>query len=104
MTPRSGTSRPRTRFLPSAAQPLQQRSGMDATGRDATSPWQMPLAGWKQVAARTWKESSVDNICLIAAGVAFYGVLALVPLVASIVLCYGIFADPQAVVKDMQAL
>lgn len=77
---------------------------MDATGRDATSPWKMPLAGWKQVAARTWKESSDDNIGLIAAGVAFYGFLALVPLLAAIVLCYGIFADPQAVVKDMQAL
>ena len=59
---------------------------MDAKGRDATSPWKMPLAGWKQVAARTWKESSDDNIGLIAAGVAFYGFLALVPLLAAIVL------------------
>ncbi|UYY56882.1 YihY/virulence factor BrkB family protein [Sphingomonas sp. S2-65] len=64
----------------------------------------MPLAGWKQVAVRTWKESSDDNVGLIAAGVAFYGFLALAPTLAAIVLCYGIFADPQAVMKDMQAL
>ncbi|MBB5711663.1 YihY/virulence factor BrkB family protein [Sphingomonas xinjiangensis] len=77
---------------------------MDAKGRDATSPWKMPLAGWKQVAVRVWNESGDDNIGLIAAGVAFYGFLALVPLLTAILLCYGIFADPKTVVEDMQAL
>ena len=77
---------------------------MDAKGRDATSPWKMPLAGWKQVAVRVWSESGEDNIGLIAAGVAFYGFLALVPLLTAILLCYGIFADPKTVVEDMQAL
>ncbi|MCD2323221.1 YihY/virulence factor BrkB family protein [Sphingomonas sp. IC-56] len=77
---------------------------MDAKGRDATSPWKMPLAGWKQVAVRTWNESSDDNVGLIAAGVAFYGFLALAPTLAAIVLCYGIFADTQTVMEHMQAL
>lgn len=77
---------------------------MDAKGRDATSPWKMPLAGWKQVAVRTWNESSDDNVGLIAAGVAFYGFLALAPTLAAIVLCYGIFVDPKTVMEHMQAL
>lgn len=52
----------------------------DTDGRTASSPWQMPLKGWKQVASRTWRKASDDNAGLIAAGVAFYGFLALVPL------------------------
>jgi membrane protein len=43
-------------------------------------PAQMPAAGWKEIAFRTWNQSSKDNISLVAAGVAFYGFLAMVPL------------------------
>jgi membrane protein len=74
------------------------------TGRTADSPLQMPLAGWKQVAARTWKQSSEDNVALVAAGVAFYGFLALVPLLGAVVLTYGIIAEPQTVVSNIKSL
>ena len=77
---------------------------MDSKGRDAQSPWAMPWAGWRAVAIRTWNESGDDNIGLIAAGVAFYGFLAIAPMLAAVVLCYGIFASPQTVIRDMQAL
>ena len=43
------------------------------TGRTAESPLQIPARGWKEVAVRTWKQASEDNIGLVAAGVAFYG-------------------------------
>lgn len=64
----------------------------------------MPLAAWKQIAVRTWKQSSEDNTGLIAAGVAFYGFLALMPLLGAIVLTYGMIADPQTVVSNMKSL
>jgi membrane protein len=64
----------------------------------------MPLADWKTVALRSWNEANVDNIGLIAAGVAFYGFLALVPLLGAIVLSYGLLADSQTVVHDMKGL
>jgi membrane protein len=64
----------------------------------------MPLSAWKQVAARTWKESSKDNIGIVSAGVAFYGFLALVPLLGAIVLTYGIIADPQTVVANVKSM
>jgi membrane protein len=73
-------------------------------GRHAESPWQMPLAAWKEVAVRTWRESSKDNVGIVAAGVAFYGFLALVPLLGATVLTYGLVADPQSVVGHMQSL
>lgn len=77
---------------------------MQQNGTDARSPWQMPLAAWKQVAKRTWAETSNDNIGLIAAGVAFYGFLALVPLLGAIVLTYGLVADAATVTSNMDAL
>ena len=64
----------------------------------------MPAAAWKQVLLRAWKEQSEDNISLAAAGVAFYGLLALVPLLGAIVLTYGIAADPQTVLGNMKSL
>ncbi|HKY80084.1 MAG TPA: YihY/virulence factor BrkB family protein [Sphingobium sp.] len=53
---------------------------------------------------RTWKETSADNVGLIAAGVSFYGFLALLPLLGAIVLSYGLLADPQAVTRNVEAL
>ncbi|HEY0164750.1 MAG TPA: YihY/virulence factor BrkB family protein, partial [Sphingomicrobium sp.] len=64
----------------------------------------MPLAGWKDVALRTWRESSKDNVGIVAAGVAFYGFLALVPLLGATVLTYGLVAEPQSVIEHMQSL
>ena len=73
-------------------------------GTDARSPWNMPLPAWKEVAKRTWAETSNDNIGLIAAGVAFYGFLALVPLLGAIVLTYGLVADASTVTSNMNTL
>jgi membrane protein len=62
------------------------------------------LKDWKAVLVRTWKEAGDDNVGLLAAGVAFYGFLAFVPLLASAVLTYGLVADPQSVAEHIQAL
>lgn len=64
----------------------------------------MPLAAWKDVAVRVWNESWVDNIGLVAAGVAFYGFLALVPLLGILVLAYGFFAEPDTVVSHVTTM
>ncbi|WP_256926684.1 YihY/virulence factor BrkB family protein [Sphingomonas sp. TZW2008] len=73
-------------------------------GRDAATPWQMPWPAWKQVLVRAWREGSDDNIGLIAAGVAFYGFLAIVPLLGAVVMLYGLVADRQTVIDNVQAL
>ena len=74
------------------------------SGRTADSPLEIPARGWKQVATRTWKQSSEDNIALVAAGVAFYAFLALVPLLGATVLTYGLLADPQTVASNVKSL
>lgn len=77
---------------------------MASSGRRAANPWRLSWRDWRAVLVRTWKEASDDNIGLVAAGVAFYGFLALVPLLSAVVLTYGIFAEPGTVVRHMQAL
>jgi membrane protein len=77
---------------------------MDPKGHKATSPWEMPAAAWTEIVSRTWRQTWIDNVGLVAAGVAFYGFLALVPLLGLIVLAYGTVAEPETVVSNMRAL
>ncbi|WP_239805935.1 YihY/virulence factor BrkB family protein [Croceicoccus hydrothermalis] len=70
----------------------------------ASSPYDLPRGGWIAAAKQAWARGGDDNISLIAAGVAFYGFLAMVPLMAATVLTYGLIADPQSVAAQMQSL
>lgn len=72
-------------------------------GRDAESPTEIPLRGWRDIAIRAWREAASDNIEMIAAGVAFYGFLALVPMLGALVLTYGLVADPASVTAHARA-
>jgi membrane protein len=82
-------------------------SGSGATpghGHQATRPWAIPARGWKDVALRSWQEAGQDNISLIASGVAFCGVLAMVPMLGAIVLSYGLIATPETVMENVRSL
>lgn len=73
-------------------------------GQDAPSPWRIPAGGWVAALKRTAKEMGDDNIGLIAAGTAFYGFASIVPVLAAVVLSYGLFADQATVVGNIQSL
>jgi membrane protein len=77
---------------------------LDERGHLADSPRQMPAKAWKDIAKRTWTRTWQDNVGLVAAGVTYYGFLALVPLLGIIVMLYGLFADPQTVVVNIRAI
>src|SRR5438874_932222 len=77
---------------------------VDAKGHQASSPWQMPQAAWKDILKRSYKRVWDDNVGLVAAGVAFYGFFALLSILGLIVLVYGFVADPLTVIKQMQTL
>ncbi|NNC53140.1 MAG: YihY/virulence factor BrkB family protein [Erythrobacter sp.] len=51
-----------------------------------------------------WSAGSDNNISLIAAGIAHYALLALVPALGALVLGYGVFADPETVAGHIRAL
>jgi membrane protein len=82
----------------------RNRRKLDPHGHYAESPWAIPRAGWKQVISRTWQQSWIDNVGLVAAGVAFYGFLAVIPLLAAIILLYGLIAKIGTVIDTMKLL
>lgn len=79
-------------------------SAEDNCGRNATKPWAIPANGWIAVLRRTWAEAIEDNIGLIAAGVAFYAMLAIAPLLAATVLLYGLITEPSALGAHLRAM
>ncbi|MBN9107130.1 MAG: YihY/virulence factor BrkB family protein [Propionibacteriaceae bacterium] len=87
----------------SRSEPVQQPSRA-VPGVEAESPTEIPLAGWRQVAIRGWKEASSDQVPLLAAGVAFFGFLALFPALIALTLVYGLVADPGSISEQFGAL
>ncbi len=75
-----------------------------ATPPATGTPADIAPRGWFVIIKKTWAESTHDNISLIAAGVAFYGFLALIPLLAALVLAYGLVVDPAEIAKHMHAV
>jgi membrane protein len=53
---------------------------------------------------RLWVKTGRDNIALMAAGVAFYCFLSLVPLMAAVILSYGLIADPATVADHIRTI
>ena len=66
-------------------------------GRLANMPWQIPLRGWKDILWRTYEQIDEDRLLAVAAGVVFYGLLAVFPAITALVSLYGLFASPSAI-------
>ncbi len=73
-------------------------------GRSARSPSQIPARGWHDILWRTWNEFNKDNIPSVGGGVTFFALLALFPGLAAFVALYGLFADFNDAVKQIEAL
>lgn len=73
-------------------------------GRNARRPTDIPAKGWLDILTRTWQQLNEDNLTVVAAGVAFYGFVAVVPALAALVAIYGLVADPAQVTDQVTAL
>ena len=63
-------------------------------GFQARSPMEIPIRGWWDICKRVYHNLSQDNLSFVAAGVAFYALLAIFPALAAIVSVYAYFASP----------
>jgi membrane protein len=70
-------------------------------GSQAESPTEIPARGWRQILTRAFRESQKDNIPLLAAGVAFYGFLAVFPALIALVTIVGLVADPRTITQQV---
>lgn len=76
------------------------------TQRHATpkNPFALGLEEWRKLLVGAWADGFRDNLGLIAAGVAFFVMLAVFPALAAVVAIYGVFADPAAFNDQLDAL
>jgi membrane protein len=70
-------------------------------GREADRPGEVPASGWKDVLVRLKAQLKEDDLPLLAAGVAFFALLALVPTLVAVVSLYGLVADPSDVQRTV---
>lgn len=73
-------------------------------GRTARSPLQIPAKGLIDVGTRIYTTMVEDNLGLLAAGIAFYGLLSLFPAITAGVALAGIVTDPGYLVDMSTAI
>jgi membrane protein len=76
---------------------------LSETGRQAESPAQIPMRGWRQVLQRAIRKSQKNNTALLAAGVAFFAFLALYPALIAVVTLVALVADPSQITQQVQS-
>jgi membrane protein len=103
------THRPATAAFgaaPSSAEPRaaqHARAQEPERGRQASSPSQIPFTGWKDILWRTYARIGEDRLLAVAAGVVFYGLLALFPAITAVVSLYGLFAKASTINDQLSA-
>jgi len=73
-------------------------------GRQASKPQAIPASGWRDILLRTKNQIPADHVSIVAAGVAFFGLLALFPAIASLVAIAGLVMDPADVNDQLAAV
>jgi membrane protein len=72
--------------------------------RPAGSPFGIHWAAWKGILWRTYQRSNDDRLLATAAGVVFFGLLAVFPAITALVSSYGLFADASTIGANLQTL
>src|SRR4051794_10162948 len=93
-----------TRSTDEPRQLQHERAQQPGRGRQATSPWQIPWRGWKDILWRTYQQLNEDRLLAVAAGVVFYGLLALFPGITALVSLYGLFAKASTINEHLALL
>lgn len=73
-------------------------------GRTAETPGSIPRAGWLDIATRVWNRMGAIHVGLLAAGVAFYGLLSLFPAITASVAVLGLIFEPARILELSQWL
>ena len=73
-------------------------------GDQAEVPTQIPAKGWWQVTRRAFKESSADNVGILAGGVAYAAFLAVFPALIAGISLFGLVADPATIAQQAEGV
>ena len=104
------------RYFQTGATPLPADAAVTPSGHGAAefsqhgrghhphNPHRIPRAGWKDILWGTYVRTNDDRLLATAAGVVFFGLLAVFPAVTALVSSYGLFADPATIGANLQTL
>ena len=92
------------RHLGRSAEPRSSAEDAPVPGKPVGNPLAVAASRWKEILQSTYHRINRDRILANAAGVVFYGLLALFPAIAALVSCYGLLADPSTISKNLQSL
>lgn len=76
----------------------------ETAGNGPSSAWKLSRASWVEIAKRVYAEVGRDRVTSVAAGVTFFGLLALFPALTALVSIYGLIFDAQSVVGHVRML
>jgi len=82
----------------------KHNAGASQRGRQAEGPSRIPAAGWKDILKRSKEEMTRDHVSLVAAGIAFYGLLASVPAIVATISLWAIVFDPQQITQQISSV
>ncbi|MBR0935780.1 YihY/virulence factor BrkB family protein [Bradyrhizobium jicamae] len=99
------TNRPSARAVP-VRSPRADGAGDGEANlvREANTPAEIPARGWQDVVMRVYANISKHRIMALAAGMTYYGILAIFPAIAALVSIYGLFADPTTITRHLDQL
>lgn len=72
--------------------------------KNASTPAEISSPGWWAVLKRVKSEMDEDEVGLISAGIAFYGLLALFPAITAVVAIAGLVTEPAILVRHADTL
>jgi membrane protein len=84
-----------------AAEPEPQFDREPGRSHIVEKPHLLSASGWREVAVRIWGEITRDRLLLIAAGVAFFVMLAIFPALSVLVAVWGLFGNPKWVADSI---
>jgi membrane protein len=74
------------------------------SGPQSNAPSGTPWTTWKDVLWRTHQRANENRLPATAAGVVFYGLLAIFPAITALVSSYGLFADSSTIGANLHTL
>jgi membrane protein len=82
--------------IASRSLPISSNSSAGAS-HQAGSPWLLFRTDWSAVLWRVYQKMNENRLLAVAAGVVFYGLLAIFPAITAFVSLYGLLADPSTI-------
>jgi len=82
----------------------ENRPFHDNRRRLATAPSEIPGRSWKDRLLLLYANISKHRIMALAAGVTYFGLLAIFPAIAALVALYGLFSEPSTIARHLDQL